>query len=106
MMDNFDTTPWGFSLTWANTPEYSSRIVIVREGEKLPSIYHKKQDITLFILQGIVQLVVEGRNKVLNEKDSYHIPPKIIHRIIALKGDATILEVGTPLIDDVVTVEK
>jgi len=103
---NFDTTPWGFSVTWANTDDYSSRILIVREGEKLPYIYHKKQDITLFILQGIVQLKVEGRNKVLNEKDTYHIPPKIMHQIIALKGDATILEVGTPQEDDVVLVEK
>ena len=57
-------------------------------------------------MQGVVVLVIEGRNKTLNEGDTYHIPPKIMHQIIALKGDATILETGTPLEDDIVTVEK
>ncbi|KKK89536.1 hypothetical protein LCGC14_2732100 [marine sediment metagenome] len=105
-MDKYNNKPWGFELTWVNTDNYSSRILIVREGEKLPYIFHKRQDITLLILQGIVQLVIEGRNKVLNEGDFYHIIPKVMHRIIALKGDATILEVGTPQEDDVVLVEK
>ena len=57
-------------------------------------------------MQGVVQLVVEGRNKVLNEGDTYHITPKLMHRIIALKGDATILESGTHQEDDVVLVEE
>ena len=103
---NFDEKPWGFEMVWADAKEYSGRILIVREGEKLPYIYHKKQDITLFILQGAVQLVIEGRTKILNEKDSYHIPPKLMHRIMAMKGDATILEVGTAIQDDVVLVEQ
>jgi mannose-6-phosphate isomerase-like protein (cupin superfamily) len=105
-MTKYNNTPWGFDLTWVNNDKYSSRILIVREGEKLPYIYHKRQDITLFILQGIVQLVVEGRNKILNEGDTYHISPKLMHRIIALKGDATILESGTKVEDDIVLVEK
>ena len=103
---DFEQKPWGHECTWAQTESYSSRIMIIREGETLPYIYHKKQDITLFVLQGIVQLVIEGRSKVLNEGDTYHIPPKLMHRIIAMKGDATILEAGTPLLDDVVVVEK
>lgn len=105
-MSKYNNTPWGFELTWVNNDKYSSRILIVRESEQLPYIYHKKQDITLFILQGVVQLVIEGRNKVLNEGDFYHITPKIMHRIIALKGDATILEAGTPQEDDIVLVEE
>jgi len=105
-MSNYKKTPWGFDLTWVNNDKYSSRVLIVREREKLPYIYHKKQDITLFILQGVVQLVIEGRNKMLNEGDTYHIPPKLMYRIIAFKGDATILETGTPQEDDIVLVEK
>ena len=102
----YNKTPWGLELKWADNEKYSSRVMIVTEGYKLPYIYHKKQDITLFILQGIVQLVVEGRNKVLHEGETYHIPAKLMHRIIALQGDATILESGTPFVDDVVLVEK
>jgi len=102
----YNKTPWGFELTWADTDKYASRVLIVTQGESLPYIYHKKRDITLFILQGIVQLVIEGRNKILNEGDTYHIPPKLMHQIIALKGDATILETGTPFENDIVVVKK
>lgn len=105
-MAEYTKEAWGFELTWASTDKYASRVLIVTEGERLPYIYHKKQDITLFILQGVVVLVIEGRNKILNEGDTYHIPPKLMHKIIALKGDATILEAGTPLEDDIVQVEK
>lgn len=105
-MTAYNKESWGFEMTWAANDKYASRVMIVTEGEATPYIYHKKQDITLFILQGVVVLVIEGRNKTLNEGDTYHIPPKVIHQIIALKGDATILETGTPLEDDIVKVEK
>ena len=98
--------PWGFEMILADTKDYSGRMIIVLEGEKTPYIYHKKQDKTLFILQGVVQLVIEGKNKVLNEKDQYHILPKLMHRIIAIRGDATILEIGTHLDNDIVVVEE
>ena len=99
------THPWGHEIKWASTEEYSGRIFVITEGERMPYIYHKKRDKSIFVLQGIVQLVVENRNKVLNEGDSYHIPPRVMHRLIALKGDATILEAGTKLTEDVVVVE-
>jgi len=103
---NHNKTSWGIEMVWANTDKYSSRVLIVKENESLPYIYHRRQDITLFILQGIIQLTVEGRVKILNEGDTYHLPPKIRFRISAMKGDATILEAGTKLEDDVVEIEK
>lgn len=96
---------WGVEILWASTPQYSGRVLIVKEGERTPYIYHKSRDKTLFILQGVVQLVVEGKNRILNEGEQFHINPKIMHRIHAFKGDATILEAGTELVDDVVVVE-
>lgn len=93
-------------LTWVETDHYSGRILVIREGEKLPYIYHKKQDITLFVLQGCVLLIIEGRNKVLDEGTSYHIPPRMMHRISALKGDVIVLEAGTKKENDVVVVEN
>jgi len=103
---NFDKKQWGLELVWSNTENYSSKIILIKEGEKLPYIYHKKQDITLFILQGRVLLVIEGKNKMLEEGETYHIPPKLMHRIMAFQGDSTILEVGTKIEDDIVIVEK
>jgi len=98
-------TQWGFDGVVVSTEEYSARIMVVKQGERTPYIYNKKQDKTIFVLQGIVHLVVEGRTKLLNEGDRYHIQPKIMHRVHAIKGDATVIEVGTKMEDDVVVIE-
>lgn len=97
---------WGYELNWANNKLYSALIMIVLENQQTPYIYHKKRDKTLFILQGGVILVVEDKKKSLQAGESYHIPSGVMHRLIALKSDATILEVGTQLIDDAVLVEE
>ena len=48
----------------------------------------------------------KSKKKVVQSGESYHIFPKLMHRISSLNGDATILEVGTKLEDDVVLVEE
>ena len=106
MANDFQPTPWGVELVWANNNKYWSRALIIAEGRGTPYLYHKKQDITILVLQGLVRLVVEGRERMLNEGSSYHIPPKLKHKIVAIKGDATILETGTKSEDDVVLVEE
>ena len=97
--------PWGHEIIWAECEEYSGRVLVIKEGERTPYIYHNKQDKRIFVLQGVVQIIVEGRNKMLNVGDKYHISPRIMYRLIALRGEATILEAGTKLEDDVVVVK-
>ena len=97
--------PWGFEITWAKQPSYSGRVLIIKEGERTPYIYHKKRDKTLFILQGVVQLIIEGKNRLLSIGEQFHVLPKMMHRIQAVRGDATVLEVGTELTDDIVVVK-
>lgn len=106
MTVEYDKRDWGFDTDIIDTKLYSSRVLIVLEGQSLPYFYHKKRDKTLFILQGVVKLVIEGKSKFLQEGETYHILPKIRHQIVAFKGDATIIEVGTPLQDDIVIVEE
>ena len=103
---DYNKLPWGFEMIWAEGKKYSGLMMVVLDGEKTPYIYHKKRDKTLFILQGVVQLVIEGRTKMLREGESYHIPPKLIHRLIAFQGDVTVLEAGTQVENDVVVVEE
>ena len=81
-------------------------MIVIMENEKTPYMYHKIMDQTIFVLQGTLMISVEGKNKTLNEGDKYHIAPKIMHRLTALKGDVTILEVGTKIEDDIIIVEK
>lgn len=98
--------PWGFEAVYADTKNYSASMFVIIEKQQTPYLYHKKRDKTIFILQGVVQLIVEDKNRVLNAGEKYHIPPQLRHRIIAMQGDATILEVGTPYEDDVVIIEE
>lgn len=99
-------TLYGFEGVVISTNLYAAKLIVVKNGEQTPYIYHKKQDKTIYVLQGVANLKVEGRNKTLNEGDRYHIRPKIMHKIHAAKGDVTILEVGTKLEDDIIEVEE
>jgi len=99
-------TAWGFEGIVISTELYAAKIIIVNNGEQTPYIYHKSQDKTIYILQGVANLKIEGSNKTLNEGDRYHIRPKIMHRIHAIKGDVTVLEVGTKIEEDIVEVEE
>lgn len=99
------STPWGFEGTMVSAEYYSSRMLIVREGEQTPYIYHRRRDKTIYILQGVVQLIIEGNGRLLQEGERYHVRPGIVHRIHALKGDATIIDTGTKFEEsDVITV--
>jgi len=99
-----DTTSWGGEMIWANTDKYSGKILLIKEGEQNSFGFHKNRDKIIFVLQGVIVLVLEGRTKMIGENDSYHIPAGVMHQIKAIKGDATILEAGTTITDDFVEV--
>ena len=102
---NAITHVWGAEITWAQTPSYSSRIFVIKEGEAMAFGYHKLLDKTIYVLQGLVQLKLERQSKLLQEGETYHLPAKVIHQLGAVQGDATILECGTALLDDFVEVK-
>src|SRR5271157_902566 len=101
---DFEQKPYGYEFLWADTPLYSAHMIIIKENSQTPYMYHKKRDKTIYILQGIVGLIEEGKTRTLNPGDKYHIPAKLMHRFVALQGDATILEAGTKEEDDIVIV--
>jgi len=96
---------WGTQITWANQKEYSGQVLIIKEGDSIPFGYYKQSNKTIFVLQGVVQLRLERQTKLLQEGDVYNIPSRTIYQICAIKGDATILECGTRLLDDFVEVK-
>jgi quercetin dioxygenase-like cupin family protein len=97
---------WGLEIHWANTKQYSGRFFVIREGEATDFGFHRKQDTTVFVLQGLVQLTLETQTKLLQEGESYHFHPGIMHQLTAIKGDATILECGTEATSDFVAVKR
>ena len=97
-------TNWGYEAILLDRKEYSTKIMVLKEGESLPYIYHKKRDKSWILLQGVLQINIEGGIKLLNEGETQHISPGLMHTATAIKGDATIIEVGTQLLDDAVIV--
>ena len=97
--------PWGYELIWGKTERYVGKILHVNAGESLSLQYHEMKDETLYVIAGKVELELkhgeETRSVTLEVGDSFHIPPRLIHRIAAVE-EADIVEVSTPELDDVV----
>ena len=100
--------PWGHELIFAKTARYVGKILHINQGETLSLQYHNVKEETLFVVRGELKLTVEsdGDRRVLplREGESFHIPPRLIHRMEAVV-DTDVAEVSTPELDDVVRLE-
>ncbi len=100
--------PWGYELIWARASRYVGKILHVDQGESLSLQYHEKKEETLYLIRGLVKLTLRsGADEEIvemQEGQSFHIPPRLIHRIEALE-DSDIAEVSTTELDDVVRLE-
>ena len=100
--------PWGHELIFAKTARYVGKILHIKQGETLSLQYHNVKEETLFVVRGELKLTVESdgdrRVLALREGESFHIPPRLIHRMEAVV-DTDVAEVSTPELDDVVRLE-
>ncbi len=102
--------PWGYELIWAKTDRYVGKILVIHKGHRLSFQYHQKKEETIRLAKGLVEIEVEDsktkvRTKIkLNPNDSFHIPPCLKHRIMALE-ESEVIEVSTPELNDVVRLE-
>jgi mannose-6-phosphate isomerase len=101
--------PWGREIWFANVGGYAGKILEIKKGKRYSLQYHEKKTETQYLLSGKVRLIV-GKDKnnlkeiILNPGDKYDIFPYTIHRAEALE-DASIFEVSTSELDDVVRIE-
>ena len=102
--------PWGHELIFAVTEKYVGKILHVKKGEALSLQYHNQKDETIHIQRGRIQFFTGASPQhpltetILESGQSFHITPKLVHRMVALE-DTDILEVSTPELDDVVRLE-
>ena len=101
--------PWGYELIWAETEDYVGKILHVKAGEASSLHYHEIKDETLFLMNG--QLLLQAghsKEELLDfemvEGQSFHVYPRMVHRIFAT-SDCDIFEVSTPHLDDIVRLE-
>ncbi len=110
METRFVKKPWGHELIFALTEKYVGKVLHINKGEALSLQYHNLKDETIHIQKGKINFLTGDKpgasmhEQILSEGMSYHIKPKLLHRMIALE-DTDILEVSTPELDDVVRLE-
>lgn len=105
--------PWGSEEIWALTDQYVGKVLFIKKGERLSLQHHEQKEETIRVLDGEMVLEIGRtgmrtpiagwceRSVVLRSGDSWHIPPKTIHRMCAAT-DVRVLEVSTTELDDVV----
>lgn len=101
--------PWGYEIVWAKTSDYVAKLLFVRAGESLSLQFHKIKEETLFLESGECRLEAGTSESTLKPVPfqpgaAFHIPPKLLHRITAIK-DCRIFEVSTPHLQDVVRLQ-
>lgn len=100
--------PWGYELIWAHTDRYVGKILHIRMGESLSYQYHRVKMETIYLLNGAMELEVDGeegrRSLNFQPGDCFHIVPGMRHRMSAI-ADCDVLETSTPELDDVVRLE-
>ena len=100
--------PWGYELIWGHTEKYVGKVLHINAGESLSLQYHEMKDETLYVIRGKVSLELQQDDEqqvvTLSVGESFHIPPRLIHRIAAIE-DADVVEVSTPELEDVVRLQ-
>jgi mannose-6-phosphate isomerase len=101
--------PWGYELIWAENGRYAGKILHIERGGQLSYQYHERKEETIYLLSGDLQLEVateqsERQMIRLTPGQSFHIPPRLRHRMTAIEP-CDVLEVSTPELDDVVRLE-
>ena len=96
--------PWGYEEWLVHNDRYCLKRLYIKEGKKLSLQYHKVKKETMFLEEGLVDLVLNGERLLLKKGQAYTINPEDVHRLIAF-SDCVILEVSSGEVEDVVRIE-
>jgi oxalate decarboxylase/phosphoglucose isomerase-like protein (cupin superfamily) len=101
--------PWGYELRFAVTERYLGKLIHIDRGHALSLQYHVQKDESILVARGVLDLVLEDENGVLQTHrmdpgTSARILPGRRHRFLAVE-DVDLIEVSSPEIDDVVRLE-
>ncbi len=101
--------PWGHEIWYAHTDRYAGKIIVVEPGHRLSLQYHEAKDETSYLLSGKLRLWQGETADTLTEREigpgeAWRNHTGLIHTIEAI-DTATVLEVSTPELDDVVRLD-
>ena len=98
------TKPWGREEWLVLNDKYCLKRLYINKGAKISLQYHEVKKETMFLEEGLADLVLNGEKILMKFSTPYTIQPRDEHRVIAYK-DTVILEVSTPQVDDIVRLE-
>ena len=101
--------PWGHEIWYAHTDRYAGKIIVVEPGQRLSLQYHEAKDETSYLMSGRLRLWQGPTADDLVETEigpghAWRNTTGLIHTIEAIET-ATVLEVSTPELDDVVRLD-
>jgi quercetin dioxygenase-like cupin family protein len=94
--------PWGWELWFAHTRHYVGKIIFIKKGHRLSLQRHRYKHETIYSHKGSWLLLIGNQKRRMRAGDFQVIAPGRIHRFCAPYGDATLLEVSTPQVKDVI----
>jgi mannose-6-phosphate isomerase len=92
--------PWGWEIIWADTAQYTAKLIHVHAGKRLSLQFHDEKLETQCLLSGRATLIVGNADGSLGETEmeigkGYTIREHQIHRLVATQ-DSELVEVSTP----------
>lgn len=101
--------PWGHEVWYAHTDRYAGKIIVVETGHRLSLQYHEFKDETSYLLSGRLKLWQGATADSLVEREvgpgeAWRNRTGLVHMIEAIET-ATVLEVSTPELEDVVRLQ-
>jgi len=97
--------PWGEEVIWASTDKYVGKRLMINKGHRMSLQYHSVKEETIHVVQGELHLQIGEESKILKPGESFHIEPKVVHRMGAVDSDVHVMEVSTPELDDITRIE-
>jgi quercetin dioxygenase-like cupin family protein len=97
--------PWGWELWFAQSRHYVGKILFIKKGHRLSLQRHHFKHETIYTQKGSWLLIIGNQKRRMRPGDTRVIPPGSIHRFCAPYGDAFLLEVSTPQVNDVIRLE-
>ena len=73
-------------------------LVILEKGSSVPPHHHPQEQIT-YILEGQLQMVIDGKDCLLEPGTYYVIPSSVVHSAVALT-DCRLIDVFSPVRED------
>jgi len=82
--------PWGNELWFAVTKKYAGKILVIKKGHRSSMQYHKIKEESMLLDKGLLKLDIgkkpdKLKTIIVKQGMAFHLPPKTIHRMQALK---------------------